>query len=115
MKIQPADLLDRLSIVMLYKIHGAGHIEEELNALVDEIKQEFSLVADFVLLLSANAEVWKRESDIRKGKEGEMTLEEIGRRALEIRDWNKVRVSLKDTISKEVGGFRHIKVDHASS
>jgi hypothetical protein len=115
MKIQLADILDRMSIVMLYKIHGAGHVVEEYTALLEEIARDYKLLADFIQLLSANSEVWKLESDIRKGKEGEMTLEEIGRRALQIRDHNKCRVYIKDQIAQSDGGFRHIKHDHASA
>ena len=55
------------------------------------------------------------ESDIRKGKEGELGLEEVGRRAILIRNLNRERVALKNKIIEETGiGFKDVKVNHAS-
>lgn len=117
MKIQPADVLDRLSIVMLYMIHGHDHVVLEYEALLNEVRgmDVDQRLADFAQLLMANANVWKLESEIRKGKEGEMGLEEVGRRAIQIREFNKARVCIKDHIANYMGGFRHMKVDHISA
>ena len=54
------------------------------------------------------------ESDIRKGKEEELGLEEVGRRALAIRDWNKKRILIQNEIIEKFGGFKNIKKDHRS-
>jgi hypothetical protein len=54
--------------------------------------------------------MWTLEADLRKGKEGELGLEEVGRRAIAIRDLNKQRVTLKNSISK----FKDIKINHVS-
>jgi len=74
-------------------------------------------VADLIdRLCIANIKISILESDIRKGKEDELGLEEVGRRALQIRDINKERVALKNTL-KEIfmDGFKDIKVKHRSS
>lgn len=113
--MQPADVLDRLSIVMLHIIHGNEDVMPEYGALLGEVERLDPTLADFIRLLVANGNVWKLESAIRRGKEGEMSLEEIGRRALAIREFNRFRVSLKDALSKTMGGFRHVKTDHASA
>jgi len=55
------------------------------------------------------------ESDIRGGKENLLGLEEVGRRAIMIRDLNKKRVALRNKIIEETGiGFKDVKVNHAS-
>lgn len=73
-------------------------------------------IADlFDRLCIANIKISILESDIRKGKEAELGLEEVGRRALEIRDINKERVALKNAL-KDIfqDGFKDIKVKHRS-
>jgi len=66
-------------------------------------------------LYIVNAKIWDLESDIRKGKEGELGLEEVGRRAILIRNLNRERVALKNKIIEETGiGFKDVKMNHAS-
>ena len=67
-------------------------------------------------LCIVNQKIWHLENDVRHMKELNMPLEEIGRRALLIRDFNKERVSYKnaiDEISEEF--FGDLKIDHASA
>jgi len=74
-------------------------------------------IADLIdRLCIANIKISILESDIRKGKEDELGLEEVGRRALQIRDINGERVALKNTL-KDIfkDGFTDIKVKHRSS
>lgn len=73
-------------------------------------------VADLIdRLCIANIKISILESDIRQGKEDELGLEEVGRRALEIRDINRERVALKNTLKEIFGdGFKDIKVKHGS-
>ena len=54
------------------------------------------------------------ESDIRKGKEGELGLEEVGRRAIAIRDINGLRIMIKNEIAKYFGEFLEKKYNHGS-
>lgn len=55
------------------------------------------------------------ESDIRSAKEGTLGLEEVGRRALQIRDLNRERVALKNALNEfDPASFREVKVAHAS-
>lgn len=61
-----------------------------------------------------NQKIWHLESDIRKGVLTDLT--EIGKRALQIRDFNKERIALKNAINELAGtGFKETKVNHASS
>jgi hypothetical protein len=67
-------------------------------------------------LYELNGQIWDLEHDIRKGLEGELGLEEVGRRAIMIRGINKQRVAVKNEIVEATGkGFRDIKMNHASS
>lgn len=65
-------------------------------------------------ILEIHARIWDLESCIRRGKL-DHDLTEVGRRAIEIRDWNKKRVALKNEINLKAGeGFQDIKKDHGS-
>jgi len=55
------------------------------------------------------------ESEIRRGKEKELGLEEVGKRAIDIREFNKKRISIKNEIvGLTHSGFRDVKMNHAS-
>lgn len=62
-----------------------------------------------------NLKIWHLEEQIRAGKEKELTIEDIGKRALKIRDLNKERIELKNAINEDGNGFKEIKVEHRSS
>lgn len=111
MMLQKGDVFDRLSILILKLIHGVevDDIKGELLELVLEFKATNLNEADaFINLLDVNSKIWNSESDIRQGKE--LDLEDVGRRALSIRDFNRQRVALKNSISQ----YKEIKLDHVS-
>ena len=67
-------------------------------------------------LYDVNGKIWDLESDIRKGKENELGLEEVGRRAIQIRELNKIRVSIKnEMVDKYKEGFKDVKMNHVSA
>lgn len=114
-----AEFLDRLSISKLKseRIKEQCCIDEFLflqNSLSD-YKVNFDL-NDFIdKLYNINAKIWDIESDIRKGKDKELGLEEIGRRTIKLRELNKIRVSIKNEVVKKSGlGFVDVKMNHAS-
>lgn len=117
-----AEVLDRLSILRL-KVERINepHLKKELDAFnktVDEFKNRgIKIKKEWEeSLYQINAKIWDLEADIRKGKEGELGLEEVGRRAILIRNLNRERVSLKNKIIDETGiGFKDVKVNHAST
>jgi len=118
------ELLDRLSIIEL-KIERIGepHLQLEREAYVSAIQEYVAkgfdsecIKSHLSELRSVNARIWDLESDIRQGKEGLLGLEEVGRRALAIRDLNKLRVSLKNVLVDQYGsGFKDVKLNHASA
>ena len=122
MEMPLPEILDRASIIRL-KIERIGepHLKRELEEYEKAIK-EFEAKGVkinpewFKLLYEYNGKIWDLESDIRKGKDGELGFEEIGRRTIEIRGWNKKRVAVKNRIVEETGsGFKDVKMNHASA
>lgn len=66
-------------------------------------------------LHEANGKCWDLEAAIRQGRDAELGLEEVGRRAIQLRDLNKIRIAAKNRIAEECGmDFFEVKVDHAS-
>jgi hypothetical protein len=68
-----------------------------------------------VRLYEVNGKIWDLEADIRAGKDKELGLEEVGRRAIRIREINGERVRIKSSIVEKIGlGYKDIKINHAS-
>ena len=115
------ELIDRLSIIRL-KIERIGepHLNreyEEYKRAIEENRKKGVKIDEKWLerLYELNSRIWDLESDIRRGKEGELGLEEVGRRAIEIRELNKKRISVKNEIVDKTGkGFKDVKMNHAS-
>jgi len=121
MKMPISEILDRYSIAILKKERAAAENEIEIFDLEKEIenykKINSELINNFVTkLININGKIWDLESDIRKGKEGELGLEEVGRRAINIREFNKIRVGYKNEIVEIFEeGYKDIKMNHVSS
>ena len=109
------EICDRYSICKLKKERTDLNCAKELNILLSAIQNYDGLDIYIEQLIDINGSIWDLESDIRKGKEGLLGIDEVGRRALKIRNYNSMRVHVKNTINdihKE--GFQEIKFDHAS-
>lgn len=122
MEISTAELLDRFTIVLRKKMFLANNdeIEKEYETLKELlIRKAFFDVETVELvarLMASNSDVWNLESDIRGGNEAILGLAEVGRRALKIREYNKMRVDAKNKITEKFkDGFREIKVNHRST
>lgn len=121
MKMPIGEILDRYSIAVLKKERANADNEIELNDLSQEIEVYKQKDSEFInhkinQLIEINGMIWDLESDIRKGKEGELGLEEVGRRAIKIREFNKIRVGYKNDVVEVFGeGYKDIKMNHASS
>jgi hypothetical protein len=116
MKMPISEIADRYSIALLKNERANAENELEIYTLHKELVQ-YSDVMEFVSKLKeVNGKIWDLESDIRKGKEGELGFEEVGRRAIQIRELNKIRVGYKnEMVKKYEEGFEDIKMNHASS
>ena len=79
------------------------------------------LVKALVILMEGNAKTWVVEAAIRQECPKDLAaggpppdLREIGRRALEIRSYNKIRCEAKAKIDEIFGDIPDRKIDHAS-
>ena len=119
-----SELCDRLTIAQL-KLERLSDDEINKKELQKQIEYYESgvdmdwprLVSLVIDLHKINGQMWDAEYAIRKGLDNDLGLEEIGRRALKIRDLNRVRVSVKNEITEIVGQpeFKDCKMNHASS
>ncbi len=119
---ETSDILDRGSIAKLkHELIRDSENHKEWNAFsieVDKLIKEHSnipIVMFFDLLYRINFQIWELESDLRQGKlDGALT--EVGRRAIEIRKLNGLRVGVKNIINNLLNeGFLDIKSNHLSS
>ena len=112
------DIIDKMSILMMKVYHGEEDAFEELTSLRKGLMSS-DVDGNFILsclrLGHINKEIWNLENEIRKGGEGKLGLEEVGRRAIEIRNLNRKRINYKNLINQLTNkGFKEIKVDHLS-
>lgn len=117
MKLSIGDIVDRWTIAYLKCYRGKVDTYEECEEyrIYSENYDGKVIKEAFDGLLQANGDIWTLESDIRKGKEGELGLEEVGRRALAIRDLNAGRIKIKNELNERFNeGFEEFKVNHAS-
>jgi hypothetical protein len=117
MKFPTIELVDRyaIAVVKFEKTNGAN--QEELDFYLAEIK-EINLNPrnpKLVELIEHHKYVWSLEDDFKKGRVDGLSLEEIGRRAIHIRDLGYKRVELKNTLAELIDDpVREIKQDHSS-
>jgi hypothetical protein len=110
MNISVSDMADRYSICQLKKEHG-HYVDRELMALDNALKNYTNISVYILRLKEINKRIWDLESDIRLGKENELGLEEVGRRAIMIRNINNERIAIKNEIvDKYDEGFKETKL-----
>jgi hypothetical protein len=115
MQMSLGEIADRYSIIKLKSERTDVDCKEEFDTLKNELNGD-EIYAYVNQLYEVNGRIWDLESDIRKGKEGELGLEEVGRRAIMIRDFNKERINIKNTINTIYKtGFIEKKINHASA
>ena len=111
-----SEIADRYSIALLKRDRANADNQVELDTLYTELDNYASSMEFVHKLKEVNGKIWDLESDIRKGKEAELGLEEVGRRAIAIRELNKIRVGYKNEMVKIYNeGFEDIKMNHASA
>lgn len=111
MKMTVGDVADKWTILRM-KVRLSEESREEFEAYeaeFDRFKYPPDILAD---LIEANSKIWVLESEIRNGRD--LPLEEVGRRALMIRDFNKLRIEAKNRINEIFGEYKEYKVNHAS-
>jgi len=96
--VSPGELFDKLSILEIKKERGLK-VEKEYNELFLFLKDYISkITAIYDLLLASNKSQWDLEDKIRV----EQNLDDVGRFALLIREYNVTRVELKNKINDKL-------------
>ena len=110
------ELFDRLAIAEV-KFKKTRANEQELIWYQRQV-QDFDLTAVSNLyddLKEIHQEIWVLEAELKSGKEEELPLEEIGRRAIAIRNKNNKRIRIKNAMADLLGdSIQEIKKDHLS-
>ncbi len=118
MKMPIAEIIDRYTIVSLkFEKIGPQFVEEykAYKKEIDDMDKTFLVRGWISNLLRINRRIWDLEAQLRQGEDEALGLEEIGRRAIAIRNKNRERVAIKNEISSSTGtGFVDGKMDHVS-
>lgn len=110
-----SEVTDRFSILRLKSERTNLDIKDEIAIYLTALDGYHDIDKYVNKLYEINGKIWDLEADLRKGKESKLGLEEIGRRAIAIRDLNNVRVGIKNEIvSEHSQGFTEKKINHAS-
>tara|TARA_B100001250_G_scaffold278006_1_gene240443 strand:+ start:736 stop:1104 length:369 start_codon:yes stop_codon:yes gene_type:complete len=112
MKMPISEIIDRYTITKLKSERTNENVSEELRIYENEL-QEYKINIDTYIsrMYDINGKIWDTESDIRQGIK--LPLEEIGRLALQVRDLNCERNSIKAEIVDEFSeGFKEIKINY---
>jgi len=115
-KFPVIELVDRLAIAEV-KFQRTGANKEELlwykeQALHIDLSK---IINEFEDLKHIHNKIWDLEAELKTGREEELALEEIGRRAIAIRNHNNKRVALKNLIAEKLScPVREIKREHLS-
>lgn len=114
------EAIDKLTILsrkIYFGEEGAYKEHTYLCESIDKLKLPLTgaLLAAILRLNQMNIEIWNLENEMRKGNEDKFSLQEIGKRAICIRDYNKKRVDYKNEINRLTElGFREFKIRHRS-
>ena len=117
MKFPTIELVDRyaIAVVKYEKTNGANREEldfyqEQINKIGIDLKN-----SRLIELIDHHRYVWSLEDDFKKGRIDGISLEEIGRRAIHIRDLGYKRIELKNILAELINDpVREIKQDHSS-
>jgi hypothetical protein len=119
------ELIDRLCIARIKHERTSCANQNELDwyeARYQELVAQ--LTAEQVAQLEHNIQeitaihnqIWNLEWQLKSGVEHMLTMEEIGQRAVSIRDWNNKRIAYKNSIAELFDlKMREIKTDHLSA
>jgi hypothetical protein len=115
MKMPVSEIADRYTILQLKSLRLSAEHAEELTQYHEAVSSVDGLTTFLGRLLDVNSKIWDLEAEIRQGHTGHLSLEEVGRRALAIRDLNRVRIGIKNEIAIAFSsGFVERKIEHLS-
>jgi hypothetical protein len=110
------ELVDRYCIAKL-KFAKTQANQAEVNFYTNQLTVcDVLLIQDSLdQLYEIHNQIWNLEAELKSGREHELSLDEIGRRAIAIRNLNNQRVALKNSMAEKLHcEVREIKKDHLS-
>lgn len=110
------EFIDRL-VISRIKAEKLGLVTNESEWYESKAKELdlTSVQEEIVQLKQAHLRIWEMEKLLKSGLEDQLPLEEIGRRAIKIRNLNGERIVIKNALSKKLGcEVVEIKKDHLS-
>lgn len=112
------ELIDRLCIARVkYKRTNSSN-QIELDWYEDkyqQLPQSAELEYNVEAMTAIHNAIWELEWQLKSGVEEQLPLDEIGRRAIRIRDYNNKRISFKNSIANLLGHpVKEVKRDHLS-
>lgn len=110
------ELVDRLAIAEV-KWERTQTNQEELTWYQNQMRYfDLSKIKSMMEdLKQIHRDIWDKEALLKSGKEHSLSMDEIGRRAIAIRDCNNKRVSLKNSMAQTLScAVRDIKKNHLS-
>ena len=110
------ELVDRLAIAEVKFQRTKANEQELLWYMNQSLRIDLTqIVNEYEDLKRIHNEIWELEAQLKTGREAELSLEEIGRRAIAIRDHNNKRIKLKNSMAEKLDcSVREIKKDHLS-
>jgi len=119
MRTPVSDIVDRYTILKLKQKYIGSSIQRQFNIYhkeVRKLRKQGIVKEEWIKKLSQiNKSIWELECMIGDIVRENFDFEEIGRKALEIRELNRQRIEVKNKICEETGeGFPEIKIDHTS-
>jgi hypothetical protein len=117
MEFLPAlELIDRLCIARVKHVRTQGSNQVELDWYEDKfasLPQSNELDTAIKSLMDIHHAIWDLEWQLKSGVENMLSLAEIGRRAIAIRDFNNQRIALKNQVASILHHpVKEIKKDH---
>lgn len=118
------ELIDRLCIARIKHERTQGANQDELDWYEDRYQQLIqtldqtqrdTLDHNIQEITVIHNQIWDLEWQLKSGVEHLLSMDEIGRRAIAIRDWNNRRITYKNSIAELFKlKMREIKTDHLS-
>lgn len=109
------EFIDRLCIVSkkaLCKLPGAEVELQQMLSWCDQVDIDGEFLLAVIRIAQTNLSIWDLEHSVRNAAEGSISLAEVGRRAIMIRNTNKIRIENKNILDKHV--FVEEKIKHLS-
>lgn len=110
------ELIDRLCIARVKHVRTKGANQVELDwyeRQFAQLPQSAELDEAIAAMTDIHHAIWDLEWQLKSGVEQMLSLQEIGRRAIAIRDFNNKRIGYKNTVARILNHpVLEIKQDH---